>query len=596
MHSGQVSRSNDSPSQDNSRSEKDPLARAQLAVVSVFFVLFAALFVVWAFIGSIRWSHPIPYWDMWDGHLAFWFHLLDGNTAIWWELSNEHHLVLLKAIFWLDFTLFAGSTTFLVTVNLLLISLTAVTLVLLMLNYLRERTGASFSWPAFAILTVPTIALPFAWMQGEDIVFPYHAQFLMNNVIPLASFLFLGLAAASASTNPRRTSVYFWIGFALAALSPWTSASGLLIPFIAAGLAWSIHLGWRRVVALTVLGVVSIVVYSIDSPFLNTGGDGPLTNLLRSPIEVIRFWLIYLGGPWSQLTDSQWVGGVAGAIFVGITVAFVIRALQSSHRSVFGLTVVTFPVFAMLAGLVTAAGRVSFGIEQVTAIRYLTPMLTAWACIFILAAPSLHRWLLQRAPLAFVVVLLVPVLLLPEQESALTPPRDMLHARDTAALAIAIDAPDSAAITPVYPISTDRPRELGQRAKTEAVGLFARDPYVTIPATLGLPVTEKAAVSCAGWLDSRTPLEGSSWDRVDGWVVADGIPLSREVLTFTDRNAQTIGWVATGKLRDDVLAEFPDASGLNGYSGYLDSSAASGDIYVAGDSFRCSEPLISAVP
>ena len=572
-----------------------PSGSPALWVMAIVGAALAAYFVISAVVGARRWAHPIPYWDMWDGHLSFWFELQDGNTAIWWELSNEHHLLLLKAIFWLDFQFFSGSTTFLVTVNLLLLSLAATVLGLLLLHYLRERTSSEFSWPAFTILLVPVITLPFAWMQGEEIVFPYHAQFLMNNAIPVTAFLFLGLAASPISTSQRRGSGFFWVGFTMTALSPWTSASGLLIPFIAAGLAWSISLTRRRVIALIVLGIVSVIVYSIDSPFLTGGGDGPLTNLLRSPAEVLRFWLMYLGGPWAHLTESMWIGGVAGAIFVGVTVFFIFCALRNHTHAVFGLSVAAFPVFALLAALVTAAGRVSFGTEQVSAIRYLTPMLVAWACLFILAAPTLYGWLLRKVPLAFVAVLLVPVLLLPEQRSAFTPPYERLHTRDTAALAISLNAPDTEAITPVYPISTDRPLELGLRALADGVGIFGRDPYASLASQLGSPAIG-AGVQCSGWLDARTPLENSTWDRIDGWIYVEGELVESGVWALTDRSAQIVGWVDVGKPREDVLTEFPDATGLNGYSGYLDRQANSADLFVAGPNFRCTNPLTPAVP
>jgi len=51
-------------------------------VVAILFSLVAVFFVATAIIGATRWMHPVPYWDMWDGYLSFWFELQDGNTAI----------------------------------------------------------------------------------------------------------------------------------------------------------------------------------------------------------------------------------------------------------------------------------------------------------------------------------------------------------------------------------------------------------------------------------------------------------------------------------------------------------------------------------
>jgi len=566
------------------------------AIASGLGLIAAVFFATSALVGVFTWAHPIPYWDMWDGLLSFWFQLQDGNTAIWWELSNEHHLILLKVLFWIDLAIFSGSSTFLLAVNTALLAVVVALLVVLLRERLICSAGTIKPLTGFLLLASVLTVIVTAWMQGEDLTIGYHAQWLMITAVPIAAFLFLGLTRKAQDIgNAGRSRKWFIAAVLMTLLAPWAAASGLVAPFIAAALALAIGLGIARAAVLAGIGIASAVVYLAGHPLLQSSGS-TTGNLLTAPLEILQFWLLYLGGPWSRATDNQWLGGVAGVVFILAVVYLMVREFRSRTRSTFGLVVVAFPVFMLAMALVTAVGRIDYGLEQVNALRYLTPMLSAWACLLILAAPPLQRWFAAGMPLAFVSVLLIPVILLPEQVSALTPPRSTLHERDTATLAVALGAPDSSVIIPVYPISTERPIELGARARAEGVGVFAREPYASLPATMDMPVLGKESAICAGWLDSRTPLEGSSWDRVDGWVVVDGYPISDGVLTLTDRNAQTLGWVAVGKPREDVLVEFPDASGLNGYSGYLQSGAASGDIFVAGDSFRCSEPLISAVP
>jgi len=540
--------------------------------------------------------HPVPYWDMWDGYLSFWFELQDGNTAIWWELSNEHHLVLLKAIFWVDLTLLAGSQSFLVAVNLFVVAGIAAALVTILYQRLTSESLDRFSRATFVILSAVLLIVTFSWMQGEELVFPYHAHFLLNVLLPLLAFSSLGVAAKRLNMSRTGVSVSYWIGFSCALLSPWTSASGLFVPFLAGALAALIGLGRARSLALVGLGIVSTLVYSFDSPFVSAGGDGPIGNLIASPIEVLRFWLIYLGGPWAVVTDSQLIGGIAGLGFIVTVIYYVSRHTRRGTRSISGLVAVAYPVFMLISSGITASGRVNLGIEQVTAIRYLTPMLAGWACLLVLAAPRLQAWFDRPVPVAYVGVFLIPVLLLPEQASALTPKQDDLHVRDAAALALALGAPDPEAILPVYPFSTERPIELASRARTAGIGLFADAPYASIRESLGLPVLNRQAAPCVGWVESQTPLEGSPWSRVDGWVVVANRPVSGGIVTLTDRMAQTIGWVAVGKPRNDVAAALPEADGLNGFTGYVQTGASPGDIFVAGESFRCGEPLSSAIP
>lgn len=552
----------------------------------------AIYFVVTALIGMVRWSHPIPYWDMWDGHLSFWFQLQDGNTAIWWELSNEHHLLLLKAIFWLDLAIFSGSTTFLLAVTMTLLAVLTVILILILGKRLAEANGKGISTVGYITVAAVIVTIVTAWMQGEDLTIGYHSQWVLITLLPIATFFFIGLTAQDGARRPR---VYYAVSIGLTILTPWAAASGLVAPFIAAGLAYLLGLTWKRAIPYLVIGFVSIAVYSIGHP-LTGGSDGPIANFLAMPFDVIRFWLLYLGGPWSRVTENQWIGGVAGAVFVIIVTTYVLRMILSRQRSTWGLVSVAFPLFMLLMALVTAAGRISYGIEQVSALRYLTPMLTAWACLLILAAPGLIRSLSQGASLGLIAVFLIPVLLLPEQARALQPPNDTLHQRDTATLAVALNALDPAAIGAVYPISPDRPLALGQRAMAEGIGVLGGAPYPELAGRVGTSGPFAPATSCFGWLDSRAPLEGSNWDRVDGWVLAEGHDTDRGVFPLTNSSGVVVGFVTTGKPRPDVQSEFPDSSGLNGFSGYLDRSAGSADVFVVDDAFRCSNPLTSAIP
>lgn len=552
----------------------------------------AVYFAVTALIGIVQWSHPIPYWDMWDGHLSFWFQLLDGNTAIWWELSNEHHLLLLKAIFWLDLDFFSGSTTFLLAVNMGLLAILTVVLILILGKRLSEANGTGASRLGYVIIAGVIVTMVTAWMQGEDLTIGYHSQWVLITLLPLAIFFFIGLTAQHGARRPR---TYFAISIGLTVLTPWAAASGLIAPFIAAALALALGLTWRRAIVYLGIGLISIAVYSIGHP-LTGGSDGPIANFMSMPLDVIRFWLLYLGGPWSRVTGNQWIGGVAGAVFVIIVLTYFIRMILARQRSTWGLVAASFPFFMLLMALVTAAGRISYGIEQVSALRYLTPMLSAWACLLILAAPGLVRAFSHRASLALIAVLLIPVLLLPEQARALQTPHDTLHQRDTATLAVALNALDPAAIAAVYPISPERPLALGQRAMVEGLGVLGTAPYRDLATRVGASGPFAPATACFGWLDSRTPLEGSNWDRIDGWVIAEGHRTDRGVFPLTSGAGTIVGFVTTGKPRADVQTEFPDSSGLNGFSGYLGRATASSEVFVVNDAFRCANPLTPAVP
>ena len=566
-----------------------------LWVIAVILAAFAVFFVVTAVVGATRWIHPVPFWDMWDGYLAFWFELQDGNSSLWWEFSNEHNLLLLKAIFWLDLTLFSGSQAFLVGVNLLLTAGIATALITMLYQRLSFGASQEFSRAMFVALSSTLVIVTFSWMQGEEFVFPYHAHFLMNILAPLLVFLMLGIAAQRNDDARPGVTFFILLAFAAALLAPWTAASGFFVPFLAAALAALIGLGYKRALALLALGVVGAVIYSTNSLLANPGEDGPISNFLASPLEVLRFLLVYLGGPWATVTDSQIIGGVAGGIFILVVVVAVFSLSRRGKRSISGLTVLSYPVFLVITGALTAAGRIQLGFEQVTAIRYLTPVLAGWSCLLILAAPRLLKWFTRPLPLASLTLLLIPILLLPEQLSALTPKQGNLHLRDTATLAVSLGVRDPASVYPIYPWSMERPIELAARAREEGITVLAREPYASLQSTIGLPDQAKAHVACAGWIESRTPIDGSPWDRVDGWVVVSGSSRQEKVLRLTNRMTETVGWVTVGNTREDVRSQYPNATGIDGYSGYVRADVPSENLFIAGDAYRCSEPLNAAL-
>ena len=117
---------------------------------------------------------------MWDGHYSFWFQLQDGNTAIWRELSNEHRLLLLIAVFSLDLAVLSGSTPFLFVVNLILLALLTVVLILQLGQRLAEFDGWQSTLLRYVIQAGIVVTIVTAWMQGEDLTIGNHAQWVLT--------------------------------------------------------------------------------------------------------------------------------------------------------------------------------------------------------------------------------------------------------------------------------------------------------------------------------------------------------------------------------------------------------------------------------
>jgi hypothetical protein len=59
-------------------------------------LVLATAFVVLAMIGGIVSYTPVPTWDMWDGYIAFYSGVTNGDYGWWWAQHNEHRLVFSK--------------------------------------------------------------------------------------------------------------------------------------------------------------------------------------------------------------------------------------------------------------------------------------------------------------------------------------------------------------------------------------------------------------------------------------------------------------------------------------------------------------------
>lgn len=84
--------------------------------------ILAALFFAGSTIaGAVRWFSPVPYWDMWDGYVAFFLDVSKGDWSQFFAQANEHRIVFSKNLFWLDMRYFGGQSRLLIASNVALL-------------------------------------------------------------------------------------------------------------------------------------------------------------------------------------------------------------------------------------------------------------------------------------------------------------------------------------------------------------------------------------------------------------------------------------------------------------------------------------------
>lgn len=537
----------------------------------------------------MRWWHPLPYWDMWSGYLGFWYRLADGDLSAWWVQHNEHRIVLARLLFWLDVSWLQGSGVLLLTTVVASTAIAAFVLLCLLRIRLKEEGPLTATRSGYLLIAAPTAALAFAWMQSENLIWGFQIAFVLSCLLGLCSFVALALSAQAGGTGRRATS---WAIAALlcAAMAPWTIASGLLVPFLAAILAWLLRLSRLLVGILIATALASFIAYRLD--YVEPAGHAsPLQSLTGQPIEVLKYLVVFLGGPVWHTTGSLVLSQMAGAGLVLSAAIALPAALRGSARMGGALAALSFISFVILWGLITALGRVNFGVEQALSSRYQTPVLIAWACLLIVVAPTLLRRMAIGSLAAPIVILCLMLLLFQQQLGALSGDRDSLrHARDTAALALALGVDDPLSISAVAPESA-LPLTLSRRAMQDGLTVLGGAPYSSLASAIGTRLPSSASpVPCLGSIDSAEPVEASNFTRITGWTTA-GADSRTRLLTLYDRTDQVVGFAAQGGKRDDVVLAVPGTRSNTGFVGYVLNEAASTDLRIGADGPFCQDLL-----
>ena len=547
----------------------------------------AAYFVATAVLGVVRNWHPLPFWDMWNSYLGFWYQLQDGNLGAWWQQNNEHRIVLAKAVFWLDFRWFHGDGWFPVVCTLVALGCVTVLLVLLA----RWRLVDADRWPRarllFAVAAGSLVALSWSWIQYENLIWGFQVPFLLASLLPFGAFFALGATSACASPEPRHENLRFASACILFALAPWSTAAGLTAPFLGVLLALLLRLGWTRTSVVGVIAIASALVYRIDYVTPAQHSD-PLQSIIQHPWGVTTYLLTYLGGPVRIVTGDAWLGSLSGAFLLAATTYYLIRQVRTANRSAPGLVAVFYLIFAIATGILTAAGRLGFGEEQSLTSRYQTPLVVAWGCLLILALPRIEAAVRAGSAITLIALLAVPVVMLPQQVAALTEMRATLFGRDVAELAIALGIPDPEGVAAVFPEPT-LPVLLGRRAMADGLTSLARPPFAGLTEGLGKPVVSVPLTNCESRVDARTPVPGTAFSRLGGWIRSD-VPLSStSILTVSDESL-VVGYLVSGAPRPDVQAIITGAGPNAGVYGYV-ASSSTGDLLVGGDLARCRQPF-----
>lgn len=482
---------------------------------------------------------PIPFADSMDFYDAV-IRLGGWHGFGFQELyarHNEHRLVVPRLWFLVDLVAFGASQWFLITVSIVSAACHAVLLTAL---FGRLGNRGPMLW-MFAALALGAVLSPAQW---ENLVWGFQVQFIQV-------WLFATLALMAVPGPETR---HPWWRSGLAVLcglaSTYSMANGIVVwPLLVMLALWR----GRRGGPLWVIVAFAVAVIVVEAlGYEPHPGHGDPAQTFHHPVEILRYVFRYLTNAMGAIgTTGQ---EILGAVLLLGVLATAVDALlrRGRYRPVHGV-LLTVAGFVIGAGILTALGRVNFGVGQANATRYATP-----SFVFLLVATALLLDRLSRldrprvrmaSAVGAVVLILVPGMV----DASLHLPvilgdRD---ARVDAVVTYLAGGYRPPALKALYPALPRRPFRVLQWFDERDAGPFTdRARFMPTPALLAETMA-KPSVECRGHVDfaADEPVIGIV---INGWAAAPGSAEQPRWVLAVDASGKVVAWGASLVRRDDV--------------------------------------------
>ncbi|CAE6726147.1 hypothetical protein [Paraburkholderia nemoris] len=515
--------------------------------------ILAALFFAGSTIaGAVRWFSPVPYWDMWDGYVAFFLDVSKGDWSQFFAQANEHRIVFSKILFWLDMRYFAGQSRLLIASNVALLIALWTTFA-----YIARRLIGGLP----SLMTAALVAIPcFSWMQAENITWSYQSQFFVAYLFPLAALVSL----ARSLDDPKKLR-WFLIALVLGIASYGSMGNGILgMPALIAAAILSGRATRSRILVL--LGTTIICTFLWFHGYESPGRDSASLGAM------IVFTLAFLGSPFGVVAKNNLVAVAAGTFFVSASILLFVRWWRAGERDPLMLTTLTFLAYVGATAAGAAHGRASMGVEIGDfSSRYTTPALMGWATLLIVIVAA-YRDRSHRALVALSILL--PIMFLWSQLPAFDAYPQELHKKQwLAALALDLGVMDNNTTMALYPTDTPhnvkRLRNISDQARNEDLSVFSNVDMRKAREFIGKSVLTLGLGDCLGRIDQSEPVKTDSrYVKVAGWAFNDRIRRVPSVVFLASNNV-VVGAAFTGYFRPDVEQGVdPKAIGA-GFTGYM---------------------------
>lgn len=527
----------------------------------MLFRLLAIVFICLAVIGGVRAYSPVPFMDMWDGYLNFFTKVSGGDMTVWWAQHNEHRIVLARALFWIDLSWFQGAGWFLIVVNYLLIGVACLFFYVILKEQLTTETE-KFSRQ---ILNLLILSLFFSWIQRPNLTQGFQSQFILAQLLPLIGFFLLH----RAYTSPSHSNGLFFLTCLTGVISLGTMANGILALPLMTLFALVLRMSWKGIAGLAILAIITTTAY-FNEYHVPGGGSSKYIPLSISG-ELVQYLLLYIGGPFYYITGkgSLVITQLAGLFLIASTIFFACRFVNKPATSSLQLAMLTFLLYIVGTALGTGFGRLKFGVEQALSSRYQTPALMAWAALLVLYAPVIAKGISRNPARVLIPLMLVPLLLLPQQFKAVRSQQDTLFEREVAALALELGIKDQQQISSIFP-SADWALSLAKKPSELDLSIFGHPLIKNANQLIGKFEKTRSLVQCQGSLDEISGIEDHGrYVRVRGWLFQSNAKKRPSLIHLFNGVGRIMGYALTGQQRPDVEPAINPEVTESGFKGYL---------------------------
>jgi len=299
---------------------------------------------------------PTIFWDEW-GFVPLVIKIFKGDEILSLELISLHneHLIFFPRLIVLGLASISSYNLFLeIIVGWIFLSFT-----ILVLWFLLIKTAPEAKWTI-----IPITWLSYSFIQYENFLWGWSS-------INWYLITFCVVASIYVLNNAKESNKSFWLFIIFSLIATFTNIIGNIIWLL--GLTYFRTFKKRYYAILIVFFILAIIIYFLlleDNQNYNK-----IDTITNEPIEKIKYVLIYLGG--AVRISPNFAEQIYGALTAGIVIFSIFmtmityyhfkirKKLESNIRPWVNLC-----LFGILAAIITAIGRINFGVEQALANRY----------------------------------------------------------------------------------------------------------------------------------------------------------------------------------------------------------------------------------